>query len=344
MYNMSKKLNFHSVCVRFLNAGIIALLLAFLVPLSVNAASHVSKQSQTTCLQAPANLNPAKLSTAQLEAYGLPLRPPSSANSQAYARWLRLANRIKHDHHNCRPQIAPDSLAHQPAPTADSQRTAHGITPNVTQEIDDTWAGNFDVANAGTYSTSSANWNLPCMNTSTRNAVASFWVGIGGYGNGGGSGYTPQAGTDVHVDAQGHVSYTYWIEDNGYPTDYHDPNPYAMPNAHCGDTMYVEVDSPLDGANEYYVIDGGGADQSFTRNWPVTSGDSGECFVERVQGQTLADFNYIAFSNCYINSNGIGNWPHNYYVLDDSGGIEMAGPGPITNAGRNYNVNWFHAN
>ncbi len=81
--------------------------------------------------------------------------------------------------------------------------------------------------------------------------------------------------------------------------------------------------------------------QQALRPKPVTAGDSGECFVERVHGQTLADFNYIAFSNCYMNGNGIGNWPHNYYVMVNSSGQEMAGPGPITNNGLNYNVNWY---
>jgi hypothetical protein len=331
---MSRKLFY--LC--FLKAGMTGLLLALFFPLSANAASHILNPPQLTCTQAPASVDPTSLSSFQLESYGLPMRPPSSAGSQAQARWLHLANRIKHDRHDCHPQRAIGSFAHHPIPTPDVQQGQRNIISNVTKITDAAWAGNFDVAHAGTYSFSSANWNLPCMNTGTREAVASFWVGIGGFGNGGGSGYTPQAGTDVHVDAAGNVSYTYWIEDTG-SNDYIDT--YQMPNAGCGNTMYVEVDSPVAGANVYYIVDGGGVDQSFTQNWPVTAGDSGECFVERVHGQTLADFNYIAFSNCYMNGNGIGNWPHNYYVMVNSSGQEMAGPGPITNNGLNYNVNWY---
>lgn len=72
-------------------------------------------------MQAPANVDPTSLSTIQLESYGLPMRPPSSAGFQAQARWLQLANRIKHDYRDCHPQQVLGSLAHHPIPTPDAQ-------------------------------------------------------------------------------------------------------------------------------------------------------------------------------------------------------------------------------
>ena len=54
----------------------------------------------------------------------------------------------------------------------------------------------------------------------------------------------------------------------------------------------------------------------------------------------LANFNYLSFSNCYINSNSIGNLPHNYFVMVNNNGNALATPGPISSDGLNFNVNW----
>ncbi len=110
--------------------------------------------------------------------------------------------------------------------------------------------------------------------------------------------------------------------------------------------MYVEADSFT--SSDYYVVDGGGQNYSAGENWPTTVGDTAECMVERLHNSSngafydLANFNYLAFTNCYAGYNSIGNDPHNYYVMSENG-IELAGPGPISSDGLAYNVNWFHA-
>jgi Peptidase A4 family len=321
----------------------VALFLVFTAQLAPIAFAHnlaLKAKPQPTCLQASANLDPGVLTTTQLEAYGLPLRP---SDRGAQPRWLQNANRIKHDRHICNPQVITGSFAHRSSRLHASTATAH-VTPSVTQYTDDAFAGNFATGSKGDYTFSSANWNLPCMNTGTTNARASFWLGLGGFG---GVGYLVQAGTDVIVDGNGHVSYTAWIESTNY-NDY--VQTYSLPNARCGNTMYVEVDSNFEGdGSNYYIINGGGINISMGKNWPTSIGDTGECMVERLHDSSgnlynLANFNYIAFSNCLISANGIGNLPHNYYVMTNGGLFpqEMAGPGPIAN-GTDYHVNWFRA-
>jgi hypothetical protein len=319
----------------------IALALVFTAQLAPTAFAHTltsKAKPLPTCLQAPANLDPRVLTNTQLETYGLPLRP---SDPKAQARWLLNANSIKYDRHICNPQVITGSFAHHSSRLHTSP--AH-VTPSVTQYTDDAFAGNFATGPSGDYTFSSANWNLPCMNTGTTNARASFWLGLGGFG---GVGYLVQAGTDVIVDGSGHVSYTAWIESTNY-NDY--VQTYSLPNARCGNTMYIEVDSNFEGGGyDYYVISGGGVNITRSENWPTSIGDTGECMVERLHDSNgnlynLANFNYIAFSNCLVSANGIGNLPHNYYVMTNGGLFpqEMAGPGPITN-GANYRVNWFRA-
>lgn len=183
------------------------------------------------------------------------------------------------------------------------------------------------------------------MNTSVRNSGASFWEGMGGFGNG--SGTIAQAGTDVFVDGNGNVSYTAWYEVLTSDNEDRISDPIAL-NASCGTQMYVETDSPFNGLSVYFLIDGGGVDNAFTPNWPASSGDSGECFVEDPHPNgphiPLANFNYVAFSNCYMNGEGIGNRPNDTYLMYSTSGQIMARPGGFYNAGLNYNVYWKMAN
>lgn len=314
-----------------IKAIIFALSVSLLFPMTVLAHSHMLESKQSTCMQAPANLDPTTLSEAQLRAYGLPLRPN---NSQAQANWLKEANRIKLDRHICNPQLITGPKAHH---STHPHSTA--IHPNVTQYTTPYWAGNYATGSQGSYTFSSANWNLPCTNTSVRNANASFWLGLGGFVR---SGWLVQAGTDVIVDGNGNVSYTAWVEAiNGVDNIL----TYPLTNARCGNTMYVEVDSNYGGNGvDYYVINGGGINLAFSKNWPISVGDTGECMVERPNVSVpLAQFNYIAFSNCQINGNGIGNLPHNYDIITNSSGQLMAGVGPISSSGTDYNVTWYRA-
>ncbi|MEO7020220.1 MAG: G1 family glutamic endopeptidase [Ktedonobacteraceae bacterium] len=325
---MSKMLSFRGFCIRCLNAGLVALLLAILVPLSVNAASHVPNQSQATCLQAPANLDPTNLSITQLESYGLPLRPPSSASSQARSRWLQLANRIKHDHHDCIPQLASDTRA-----VKHTNIPVNSAAP---------WAG--FAAIGGTYTNASATWNLPCINTNVRPAGVSMWVGLG-------IDNVEQAGTDAFVDGNGNVSYKFWYEldDVSIGVNYfHGYYNLSVPNPCNAQTqMYVEVDSP---GNPYYIIDGGGTNRSFQPNWPSSVVSSGECMVEDSHHygnfDPLANFGAQSFYGCAVNySLDLGFVNPTAYVMhsDSNGNPTMANPGGFFNNSSDFNVYWRRA-
>ena len=296
------------------------------------AATRSLAITTPSCLQAPANLDPTTLTDAQLRAYGLPERPPAKTNLTV---WLQTINHLKQDHHVCTLAQDTSSLSqrrhvHRPLHTA----------PTVTGYTGD-FAGNYAFTQPGGFSYAGADWNLPCMNTSTRNARASFWVGLGGFQN---SGYLVQAGTDVGVDVNGNVSYVGWIESTNYK-DYR--YSFQLPNARCGNHMYVYTSSNYESnAVDYYIVDGGGVNYSTSTNWPLSVDDTGDCMVERLHDAKygyeiiLANFNYLSFSNCYINSNSIGNLPHNYFVMVNNNGNALATPGPISSDGLNFNVNW----
>ncbi|GHO80369.1 hypothetical protein KSD_81400 [Ktedonobacter sp. SOSP1-85] len=319
----------------FATALLLLFIFSTLSPATALAHTHSIDESQPVCLQAPNSLDPSTLSNSQLQMYGLPLRP---SNAQSQEKWLKNANRIKHDKHVCDPQKVVGTLAHHA-----SYKYSKAITPYVTQHSTAAFAGNYAIGSRGYYTTSNANWNLPCMNTSVRDSRASIWVGLGGF-------VSPnplvQAGTDVLVDGNGSVTYYAWIEDTGSGFDFGETFPLSNG---CGTTMYVEVDSNYQGSdNNYYIIDTNGLNISRTERWPLSAGDAGECIVERSHDGTgalitLANFNYVAFSNCYMNDSGIGNWNHDYDIMTNGAGQVMADVGPISN-GINYHINWHRPN
>lgn len=318
---------FFNLLLRCIGSVLVVFTLAVLFPLAAFAQQRGTVSSPTkppACLQAPANLDVTKLSEVQLQSYGLPLRPH---NSDAYAAWLQKANRIKTHHHVCEPPLVTGSKAHH------SPRVHHNTEFNST-----IWAGNYAIQPPGSYVIAYANWNLPCVNNSTRKASASEWVGLGRAGINGS--YLIQDGTDELVDSAGHVSYIGWIEAFGLP-DY--TQTWNLPIARCGDQVYAEVDSNFDSDGyDYYVVDTATYDFSRTELWPVSNGATGECIVENPNNKNsfpnFTNFNYIAFTGCDINTTGINDLPHDYYNLWNNG-HEMAHTGSIT-GNDNYNVYW----
>lgn len=219
------------------------------------------------------------------------------------------------------------------------QYTQSGITPKSASSSAN-WAGYAAQASPGGFSFSDATWDLPCMLKDVLDASASFWVGIGGFGSGGGN-TVIQAGTDVHVDQRANVTYSFWVESYGPLTGDHVSPAYSL-LAPCGTQMYVEADSPSDGYNAYYVIDGGGVNRAFTENWPVTDGSSGECFTEdpNTGAPYFADFDSNSFDICYINGSALGDWSYNTWIMLNTNGQTMAYPGVMYNSGESYTIYW----
>jgi hypothetical protein len=307
-----------------LTLALVILALAVLFPASAYAQQHKAAPTRTTksapCLQASANLDVTKLSDAQLQAYGLPVRP-LNANTQAVARWLQRANRIKTHHHICQ------------------QSFFSGTGSPNTEYNNPYWAGNYAIQPLGSYVIADDNWNLPCVSTKYLNADASEWVGIGGAGND--LGYLIQTGTDEIIGKSNQdITYQAWVE--AYSLNHDHYIHWTLTSAICTDPVTAEVTSNLDSDGyDYYMIDVAGQDFSQIEYWPTSDGSTGECIVENPDlYPNFTDFNYIAFTGCDINSTPIGDLLHDYNnMYNKNDGHYLATTGPISN-GDDYTITW----
>jgi hypothetical protein len=350
-------------------------LLLTMLPLtsSVNAAALAQQGSAPTlqgaCLQAPTNLDPTTLTREQLRAYGL---PDEYAHTPAGKQeWLQTIARLKQDRHVCSASLSAADQAWFQAPSHSASFAARNqarfqplaqsdLRPSVAMspcglnppgngqgcDLPDQ-AGNWALGSQNQYIYTSTKYNLPCpQNTnSINNGQASWWIGLGG-GLGDAGDVLVQAGNEIHIDAQGHVSFVGFFEStgllNGRPFD--DIDSFSMPSAKCSSSMYVYLS---DTGGDYFIMDGGGVNltQLFS-SWPVSDGMTDECAAERIfdhkHGYWLifVDFNYIAFTNCEVNSDPIGKVRHYYTSMIDSNGNVLAYPGPISSSGLNFNMNW----
>lgn len=310
-----------------LGSALVAFTLAVFFPLMAFAqqqkAAPASRSIRSApCLQASANLDVAKLSDAQLLAYGLPVHP-LIANAQAVARWLQRANRIKMDRHICQQGIQSDAGS-----------------PN-TEYNNSYWAGNYAIQPLGSYVLADADWNLPCVSTKYLNADASEWVGLGGTGHDA----VPiiQTGTDEIIgNSSQSITYKGWVEE--YSPGHDKTTTWTLTSAICTDPVTAEVTSNLDSDGyDSYMIDVANLDFSHIEYWPLADGGTGECIMENPDlTPNFTDFNYIAFTGCDINSTPIGDLPHDYNNMYD-GSRYLATTGPISN-GDDYNVTWENPN
>jgi hypothetical protein len=324
-----------------LKSALVVFALVVLFPAAAYAQQHKAAPARATksapCLQASANLDVTKLSDAQLQAYGLPVRP-LNANAQAVARWLQRANRIKMDRHICQAPLVTGPKQHH-----SGEFHSPAGSPNTTEYNSPIWAGNYAIPEYGAYVLADDNWGLPCLSTKYLNASASEWVGLGGAGND--SGYLIQTGTDEIVgNSNQDITYTVWVEAFGIPDH---SMTWTLTKAICTDPVTAEVTSNLNSDGyDYYMIDVAGFDFSHIEYWPTSDGSTGECIVEnpndKNQYPNFTDFNYIGFSGCDINSTPINDLTHDYNnMYNDSDHHYLATTGGINN-GDDYNVTWHY--
>lgn len=327
----------HNFLMKCVLPALLVLPLVAVFPLTTSAHQQKAVPASTKvteCPQASANLDVTKLSEAQLQAYGLPVRP-LNANAQTIAAWLQKANRIKTHHHVCQPSLLPASLEHH-SRNFHFLSSTQSVKPNTVEINTPTWAGNYAIQPISAYVIADANWNLPCLSTSVRNAAASEWVGLGGGGND--RGYLVQTGTDEIVDSSGNVKYTAWYEDFGSP-DYHSPT-WTI-SAFCNDPVTAEVTSNLGGDGyDYYLLDVDNINVSQIEHWPVADGSTGECIVEDPNDgyPNFTDFIALTFTGCDMNNAPIGDYAHNYNNMYQNGHY-LATTGPISN-GSDYTITW----
>ncbi|HVB62228.1 MAG TPA: G1 family glutamic endopeptidase [Ktedonobacteraceae bacterium] len=321
-----------------LRSVLVAFALAVFFPLVAFAQQHEAIPASAStksapCLQASASLDVTKLSDAQLQAYGLPVRP-LNADAQAIARWLQRANRIKTHRHICQPPLVTGPKQHH-----SGEFHSPAGSPNTTEYNSPIWAGNYAIQPLGSYVLADDNWNLPCLSTKYLNASASEWVGIGGAGND--SGYLIQTGTDEIIgNSSQKITYTGWVEAFGIPDH---TLTWTLTSALCRDPVTTEVTSNLDSDGyDYYMIDVANLDFSHIEYWPTSDGATGECIVEnpnnKNQYPNFTDFNYIGFTGCDINSTPINDLTHDYNNMYNNGHY-LATTGPISN-GDDYTITW----
>ena len=144
------------------------------------------------------------------------------------------------------------------------------------------WSG--VIAQGHRYTSVTALWHLPYVDTSVKNASLSAWVGIGGTT----SAALAQTVIRVEVDGNGNVSY-YAIAENYKPASNGQPpqdlkTPLTLPHGlHAGDIVYTYVKAPGRGYTQFYTIRDYTTNEEITisMDWPGTDGSTAEVIVER---------------------------------------------------------------
>lgn len=169
----------------------------------------------------PTLTNPDTLTNEELHAAGRPSRPDPTGAPEAYQRWLEYVSR---------PTV---ELATKPM-----------AVPNRRATVNDTenWAGAAVVKSKSPYLALVGQWEVPNLTVPLNNGPvydANVWIGVGGYGSGGGAMW--QGGTDSSAQTIGNLTTynrNFWFELiepsnpfccameilSGYPA----PNPYDV--------------------------------------------------------------------------------------------------------------------
>lgn len=282
------------------------------------------------CIQPPQNINMMTLSDAQLSLYGLPSRSTLESNPAFWT--VQLAY---YKHRTC--ETGPSLLNHG------------RLNPDVTASPSSNWAGNDAYGSRGTYRAASVAFRVPGVSGSN-GSVSSFWAGVGGVASNYG---LVQAGVDEERASAtyqyNHAWWEYHIGSNGVDSSSGGGTFTGLP-VYPGDTMSVYVESNInsDGYDYFQVCSshGGGSCQSKTVSGNFSDSANGECIGERIGGAPIANFGTEELSGCYmtnssLTTNGIGNWPHNYYYLTD-GSRTLVSVGSIS-SGANYPLYWHYA-
>ncbi len=296
---------------------------------------HTYNSSQTTkstCPQPPSNVDHATFSDSQLQLYGLPPR----GSHQLLSEWQQLVRNAKI--RVC--EAKSTNTYHDQRPTKGSAAYSNRI-----------WSG-YESYGYG-YDDVIGQWNVPCLTLRLTRGVASQWVGIGGDPNYGG-GNLIQAGTETDEDSffPGYwyqSSYAWYEDANNQPIQ-------EVFGVNCGDTIYTVV-YQNSSSIQYYIGDwtSGKYYNSPMSNVNLANGSTAEWVVERTDSSTtntLADFNYVNFTQCLSIRNGyatsIVNTPYTAITMYGSSGQIDAAPSLLSNdstdIGNNFTDDWYHGN
>lgn len=322
---------------------------------SAGTVAHVSHdQSSTTVLQgilsrtefstpAPAGFDSLAASNAQLEKYGLPLRPNPQGSPQP-AWWV---NAIENAKTPVQPQFEPLTTSDPPPPSSSIAVATPSDQSAAKTSIN--WAGNIAI-NEDDYHAVNMTWTVPNVTgPSSGNAVSGIWDGLGaGYST---SGELMQAGTEQDVEG-GTPDYYVWWEI--YPE-------YSQVRTNLsvepGDVMYVNVQYNLSKNQASFYIENETSGQYLPRFYETISGGTGghkqaEWIAERTKVGSdyppLAKWspNPITLSGDTATDSSItkdvASWPHNEVTMVDPSNSSQtdAWPGPINSSGNAFPVHW----
>ncbi len=214
--------------------------------------------------------------------------------------------------------------------------------------ISPNWSGYAVTDVAGGITAVSGSWVVPSATctggSSPRNAGSSFWVGIDGYT----SSTVEQTGTDSDCDS-GKPSYYAWYE--FYPS----PGiTIETLSVQPGDVMQASV--TYEGADFTVTITDETTQQSFSKTEAVPSAkrNSAEWIAED-NANKLTDFGTAPFGRdytgvrgtCSVNARPLAGaaatLPYHAITMADSAGTVMASPGPLSQDGSSFSVEWQSA-
>ncbi|MGD0742277.1 MAG: G1 family glutamic endopeptidase [Acidimicrobiales bacterium] len=225
--------------------------------------------------------------------------------------------------------------------------TTNPATLTVTNRNSYNWSGYVDTGPTGTFASVNGDWTVPTLTcNSGKNAYASAWIGIDGYG----SSTVEQDGIEADCNTNNVASYYAWYEMYG-DNNINSGNEVQLPAGHPvspGDAMSASISVV---ANVWTLeISDSTQGWHYTRSPAITfsaAQESAEWIVERpeVNGNTavpLADFGSVAFTNATVNgtTDSISAFTALSIEMVDSGSAILAAPGPLSSSGENFTDNW----
>ncbi len=328
-------------------------------PLSSSVSAHspvlATSSVSPNCKQPPQNVDLMTLPDTELLALGFPTHSILDAQP---AYWAEL---FAHSKHRVCNRGTP--AHHQSAPsTSHAVGDGCGSTSNAMCH-NTIWAGAEDVGSGrGAYREADVEFRVPSVPSSPSNAVASYWVGVGGNGFVTGSLVLVQAGVDTYANGTRES----WVE--VYPNSGGSRN-LPLCRLNVNDDIVITVDSNY-GNNGYDFFSINNVSAScfnsctvHTNNTSIhdtcgfTGGSSfnsdsatGECIVERLGSNPLAEFTQtgqisgeVKLVNCHVNTLAIGSQTHNFLEIVNSSDTEnLAIPNISLPNNTDVVVFWYH--
>ena len=255
------------------------ILLAGVLPVSANSNQGSIPTLAPPLAVPPPNFNPLTATDQELQQYGFPSRPSDAKELQEWENVMQYAKQyVKPDQH-------PSSFIHGLVRTSTSSHWAGYVVNGTDNKIN---------GNAPLYTQATGEWTQPTY--SGTNAVASLWVGMGGWT---GSSSIVQAGADSNVP--GSTKYEFWVEDAPAGTVWE-----ATPVVNAGNILYVDVQYGGSTSTAFLLNSSTTQYTTVSFNTPNYDGKSADYIYEAINYPPYPSWGSSAFSSCLLSSNLFG--------------------------------------